>query len=239
MVAGEDFRFGVRRSGDLALLSAWGSKVAVVPELPGVSLTAIRTALVAGELKRLPGCWGVLSSSTASSSPATRGEGRSAIRLRTSGFSRISPARRYGIYAGFALGHRAAISIGTNPHYGGSERRIEPYLLDFDGDLYGRRLVVELWERLRDEAVFESEGRHSSRRSRSTWRQRSTHAGRSSIASVDRVAQDNGHPLIQARNLVKRFGDFVAVDGIDFDVERGEAFGSSARTARARRRRCG
>jgi riboflavin kinase/FMN adenylyltransferase len=35
--------------------------------------------------------------------------------------------------------------------------RIEPYLLDFDGDLYGKRLVVELWERLRDEAVFESE----------------------------------------------------------------------------------
>jgi riboflavin kinase/FMN adenylyltransferase len=64
---------------------------------------------------------------------------------------------RYGIYAGSTLGHRAAISIGTNPHYGGEERRIEPYLLDFDGDLYGRRLVVELWERLRDEQVFESE----------------------------------------------------------------------------------
>ena len=65
------------------------------------------------------------------------------------------PAVRH--LCGFALGHRAAISIGTNPHYGGTERRIEPYLLDFDGDLYGKRLVVELWERLRDEAVFESE----------------------------------------------------------------------------------
>ena len=63
----------------------------------------------------------------------------------------------YGIYAGAALGHRAAVSIGTNPHYGGTERRIEPFLLDFDGDLYGKRLVVELWERLRDEAVFDSE----------------------------------------------------------------------------------
>jgi riboflavin kinase/FMN adenylyltransferase len=64
---------------------------------------------------------------------------------------------RYGIYAGAALDHRAAVSIGTNPHYGGTERRIEPYLLDFDGDLYGKRLVVELWERLRDERAFESE----------------------------------------------------------------------------------
>jgi lipooligosaccharide transport system ATP-binding protein len=32
-------------------------------------------------------------------------------------------------------------------------------------------------------------------------------------------------PLVHARGLVKRFGDLVAVDGIDFDVERGEAFG--------------
>ena len=62
-----------------------------------------------------------------------------------------------GIYAGSALGHRAAVSIGTNPHYGGTERKVEAYLLDFEGDLYGQRLVVELWERLRDEAVFESE----------------------------------------------------------------------------------
>src|SRR5687768_18055365 len=38
--------------------------------------------------------------------------------------------------------YRAAISVGTNPHYGGSERRIEPHLLDFEGDLYGQRLVV-------------------------------------------------------------------------------------------------
>ena len=64
---------------------------------------------------------------------------------------------RFGIYAGAALGHRAAVSIGVNPHYGGVERRIEPHLLDFEGDLYGKRLVVELWERLRDEQVFASE----------------------------------------------------------------------------------
>ena len=63
----------------------------------------------------------------------------------------------YGIYAGSALGHRAAISIGVNPHYGGDERRIEPHLLDFEGDLYGRRLVVELWRRLRNERAFASE----------------------------------------------------------------------------------
>jgi riboflavin kinase/FMN adenylyltransferase len=62
-----------------------------------------------------------------------------------------------GIYAGAALEHRAAISIGTNPHYGGSVRTVEAFILDFDGDLYGRPLRVELWEHLRDEAAFSSE----------------------------------------------------------------------------------
>jgi riboflavin kinase/FMN adenylyltransferase len=62
-----------------------------------------------------------------------------------------------GIYAGAALGHRAAISIGVNPHFGGTVLRVEAHLLDFDGDLYGQRLRVELWERLRDERAFASE----------------------------------------------------------------------------------
>src|SRR5580765_928097 len=62
-----------------------------------------------------------------------------------------------GIYVGETLGHRAAISIGVNPHYGGTTLRVEAHLLDFEGDLYGRRLVVELWEKLRDERAFGSE----------------------------------------------------------------------------------
>ena len=63
----------------------------------------------------------------------------------------------FGIYAGAVGDRRAAVSIGVNPHYGGSERRIEAFLLDWQGDLYGSRLVLELWHRLRDERVFTSE----------------------------------------------------------------------------------
>jgi len=62
-----------------------------------------------------------------------------------------------GVYVGAALGHRAAISIGVNPHYGGTTLSVEAHLLDFDGDLYGQRLTVELWEWLRDERAFGSE----------------------------------------------------------------------------------
>jgi lipooligosaccharide transport system ATP-binding protein len=39
------------------------------------------------------------------------------------------------------------------------------------------------------------------------------------------MSDDAPEPLIHARDLVKRFGDFVAVDGIDLDVMPGEAFG--------------
>jgi len=62
-----------------------------------------------------------------------------------------------GIYAGAALGRRAAVSIGVNPHYGGTALRVEAHLLEFDGDLYGQRLVLELWARLRDERAFAGE----------------------------------------------------------------------------------
>ena len=47
--------------------------------------------------------------------------------------------------------HWAAVSIGTRPTVGGKELRCEAHLLDFSGDLYGRRLEVELVARLRDE----------------------------------------------------------------------------------------
>jgi lipooligosaccharide transport system ATP-binding protein len=42
---------------------------------------------------------------------------------------------------------------------------------------------------------------------------------------LTRVGRVSDEPLIHARGLVKRFGDFTAVDGIDVDVQRGEAFG--------------
>jgi riboflavin kinase/FMN adenylyltransferase len=61
-----------------------------------------------------------------------------------------------GVYAGWTRDKRAAISIGTNPHFDGVERRVEAHLLDFDGDLYGDRLVVELWSLLRGQRRFDS-----------------------------------------------------------------------------------
>jgi len=44
----------------------------------------------------------------------------------------------------------AAISIGTNPTFSGQERRVEAYVLDFDGDLYGERVAIDFVARLRE-----------------------------------------------------------------------------------------
>jgi len=157
VVAGSDFRFGVRRSGDLALLERLGFEVIVAAEVEGVSSTAIRAALAEGDVAAAAG---MLGRPYELDGIVVAGDQRGG----TLGYPTANllldaqlACPGYGIYAGFALDHRAAISIGTNPHYGGTERRIEPYLLDFEGDLYGRRLLVELWERLRDEAIFDSE----------------------------------------------------------------------------------
>ena len=52
----------------------------------------------------------------------------------------------------------AAVNVGVRPTFQtGRGLLVEAFLLDFEGDLYGRRLVVELWKRLRDERAFESE----------------------------------------------------------------------------------
>lgn len=162
IVAGADFRFGRTRRGDLELLERLGHEVVRVPVLDGVSSTEIRRYLhegdvvsAAGLLGRPPELDGIV----------VGGDQRGGTLGYPTANLAVEPALlvpAYGIYAGSALTpdgqrRRAAISIGTNPHYGGEERRIEPYLLDFEGDLYGRRLVVELWERLRDEQVFENE----------------------------------------------------------------------------------
>jgi len=157
VVAGEDFRFGVERSGDLELLGRLGYDVRVPPQVDGVSSTAIRAALADGDVGAAAAMLGRPFELDGVVLPGHQRGGTLGYPTANLGLEPDLACPRYGIYAGFARGHRAAISIGTNPHYGGTERRIEPYLLDFEGDLYGERLVVELWERLRDEAAFESE----------------------------------------------------------------------------------
>ena len=47
-------------------------------------------------------------------------------------------------------------NLGCNPSVGGVSRRLETYIFDFEGDLYGRILRVELLRKIRDEKKFDS-----------------------------------------------------------------------------------
>jgi riboflavin kinase / FMN adenylyltransferase len=157
VVVGTNFRFGRSRSGDLALLGSLGFDVRAVPLVEGVSSSRIRELLRAGEVGRAAG---LLGRPAEVEGTVVAGDARGGTLGFPTANLRPDPlllVPAFGIYAGAAEEGRAAISIGTNPHYGGEERRIEAFLLDFEGDLYGRRLVLQLWRRLREERVFESE----------------------------------------------------------------------------------
>jgi riboflavin kinase / FMN adenylyltransferase len=157
VAAGEGFRFGHGRKGDLALLARLGFDVRRVPLVDNVSSSHIRALLTVGDVThaaRLLGRPPEVEGTVVTGDRRGAGLGFPTANLAVP-LGLLVP--QLGIYAGSALGHRAAISIGTNPHFGGGERRVEAFLLDFTGDLYGSRLVVELWERLRDEAAYGSE----------------------------------------------------------------------------------
>ena len=69
---------------------------------------------------------------------------------------------RDGIYA--SITHygenqwRSVTNIGIKPTFGGQKRAIETFIFDFNGDLYGRKIRVELTARLRDEMKFNGPG---------------------------------------------------------------------------------
>jgi riboflavin kinase/FMN adenylyltransferase len=157
VVAAESFRFGKGRRGDIDLLRERGLEVKEVPVVEGVSSSRIRELLRDGDVA---GAASLLGRPPEVEGPVVGGDQRGG----TLGFPTANLAAdpallvpAHGIYAGAALDHRAAVSIGVNPHYGGRERRVEAFLLDFHGDLYGQTLRIELWKRLRDERAFASE----------------------------------------------------------------------------------
>jgi riboflavin kinase/FMN adenylyltransferase len=176
VVAGGDFRFGRRRAGDLDTLRGLGLEVVGVPLLEGISSTEIRRLVQAGDVRSAARLLGRPFELDGTVVPGDQRGGTLGYPTANLALDPALLVARYGIYAGAARGHRAAISIGTNPHYGGQERRIEPFLLDFEGDLYGQRLVVELWERLRDERAFASESELVEQIARDVERTRSVSA---------------------------------------------------------------
>lgn len=174
VVVGENFHFGAQAAGDVATLTAAGATSGFTVE--GVSLatsigsessvvlcsTLVRDRIAAGDM---PGAAAVLGRPHEVSGVVQRGDGRG----KDLGFptANVPVDEGYavppdGVYAGFVVVDderlQAAISVGSNPHFGGIERRVESFILDKPGgiDLYHRAIRVEFIQRLRGMEAFDT-----------------------------------------------------------------------------------
>ena len=172
VVVGRNFRFGHKRAGDFDTLAALGGASgfeAVAAEVAGdeegpFSSTRVRDAIAGGEVERAAH---VLGRPHALSGVVEHGDARG----RTIGFptanlggvAEMLPA--HGVYAVRALRtgadptapaevHGGVMNIGVRPTVDGMTLRIEAHLFDFDADLYGETLRIDLVARLRGEQKF-------------------------------------------------------------------------------------
>jgi len=166
LLAGDDFRFGARRAGDLALLKRIGPRLGVeVSALPSflqdgerVSSTAVRRALAAGELARAER---LLGRAYSISGRVVRGDGLG----RKLGFPTANVQMKRnrppltGIFAvrlqGAADRLRGVASLGVRPTVKRQGAPVlEVHVLDYDGDLYRRHVRVEFLHKFRDEEKY-------------------------------------------------------------------------------------
>jgi riboflavin kinase/FMN adenylyltransferase len=165
---GPDFALGHHRTGNTTMLAALGEELGfqlrlfphVQVEEQVASSTAIRQALLAGDIRRASALLGRYPAVSGIVVPGAR-------RGRELGFPTANldtpPGQALpadGIYATLTLRPRTGetlpslTSIGTRPTFGPGERLVEVYLLDFAGDIYGEELVVRFVDFLRPQVAY-------------------------------------------------------------------------------------
>jgi riboflavin kinase/FMN adenylyltransferase len=170
VVVGANFRFGRRAAGDVATLTELGRTEAGFmvdaielagadpgdPDSPVYSSSWIRARIADGDVEAAAGALG----------RPHRLEGRVVHgdhRGRELGYPtanlELPPALAVpadGVYAGWLDGMPAAISVGTNPTFGGADRRVEAFAIDQAGlDLYGQVVALDFVTRLRPMVAFD------------------------------------------------------------------------------------
>jgi riboflavin kinase/FMN adenylyltransferase len=167
LVVGHNFRFGHRAAGDVALLEQIGARdgfgvdgvdLVSLDDEP-ISSTRIRAALAAGDVTtaaRLLGQPFMIDGRVVHGDRRGRSLGFPTANLAVDDGCVIPAA---GVYAG-VLTHPdgrtlpAVTSIGTNPHFDGTTLRVETHIVDFDEELYGTDVAVDLRHWLRGQERF-------------------------------------------------------------------------------------
>lgn len=174
VVVGDNFTFGKQAAGTVDTMRALGVRLGF--EVDAVQLLGEHAVTFSSTYIR--GCLGdgnVAAAAEALGRPhrlegvVVHGDGRG----KGLGFptANVAPTMHAavpadGVYAGWftvlgddaLAGQRfmAAISVGTNPTFDGRNRTVEPHLLDFDADLYGKHVGVDFVEQLRGMRKFDS-----------------------------------------------------------------------------------
>jgi riboflavin kinase/FMN adenylyltransferase len=172
VIVGQGWRFGHKAAGDVGTLVRLGEELGFHVEALDltavgggtISSSRIRGAVGAGEVElaaTLLGRHYDVDGIVVRGAARGAGLGYPTANVEVDA-ALARPAR--GAYAGRARAtagwYPAAISVGVRPTFGGdpasSPVLIEAYLLDFDGNLYGRQLRIEFWKRLHDDLKFDS-----------------------------------------------------------------------------------
>jgi riboflavin kinase/FMN adenylyltransferase len=168
LIIGPNFALGRGREGNVAALQALGKELDFTVEVVRpltvestlVSSTAVRTALAHGDMKTVTKLLGRYFSL---SGPVAGGFERGHILGFPTANLKLEPEQALpedGVYATLVhLGNKvyqSVTNIGIRPTFGKGERTVEVHILDFTEDLYGRKLNIELVERLRHEMKFAS-----------------------------------------------------------------------------------
>ncbi|MFI6330822.1 bifunctional riboflavin kinase/FAD synthetase [Micromonospora chersina] len=169
VVVGDNFRFGHRAAGDVALLERLGRTFGfgvegapLVAEAGTVfSSTYIRSCVDAGDVAAAAAALGRphrVEGVVVRGDQRGRELGYPTANLLTHRYAAV-PAD--GVYAARLVRRggeplAAAVSIGTNPTFSGRERRVEAYALDFTGDLYGERLALDFVAHLREQRTYDA-----------------------------------------------------------------------------------
>ncbi len=172
VVVGDNFTFGKQAAGTVDTMRELGGRYGF--DTDGVQLlgehavtfssTYIRSCVVAGDMAAAAEALG---RPHRVEGIVVRGDGRG----KGLGFPTANVAPHLhaavpadGVYAGWftvldsgdPVRRMAAVSVGTNPTFDGRNRTVEPHVLDFDGDLYGKRVAVDFVEQLRGMRKFDS-----------------------------------------------------------------------------------